>query len=238
MSIRSVVVAEPDKYSHIDFKPSDAIAKAAQSGLDMRERATSKGGTSIGIARARDLSNRKNLSPSTVKRMKSYFERHEVDKKGEGWGKESRGQQAWLLWGGEPGYSWARKVCKQIDAADGKTEAADANSITPHTVVETYTDETLYSGTLEHCIVFIEGFDAGSDTYRDLRVHDENGDIVDDEQAAQLDDAETATDDLKDTCWDGYEAIGLKKKNGRMVPNCVPKDKSKSQKFSPKETQK
>ena len=25
-----------------------------------------------------------------------------------------------------------------------------------------------------------------------------------------------------DPCWDGYEQIGMKKKNGRKVPNCVP----------------
>jgi hypothetical protein len=25
-------------------------------------------------------------------------------------------------------------------------------------------------------------------------------------------------------CWDGYEQIGTKKKNGKDVPNCVPKD--------------
>jgi hypothetical protein len=24
-------------------------------------------------------------------------------------------------------------------------------------------------------------------------------------------------------CWDGYEAIGMKNKGGRKVPNCVPK---------------
>jgi hypothetical protein len=29
-------------------------------------------------------------------------------------------------------------------------------------------------------------------------------------------------DKLKDACWDGYEAIGMKEKNGKMVPNCVP----------------
>ena len=29
-------------------------------------------------------------------------------------------------------------------------------------------------------------------------------------------------ENLKDTCWKGYEAIGAKKKNGREVPNCVP----------------
>lgn len=27
---------------------------------------------------------------------------------------------------------------------------------------------------------------------------------------------------LKDACWDGYEAIGFKMKNGKKVPNCVP----------------
>lgn len=33
--------------------------------------------------------------------------------------------------------------------------------------------------------------------------------------------AEKATGDLKDACWKGYEAIGMKTKNGRKVPNCV-----------------
>ena len=27
---------------------------------------------------------------------------------------------------------------------------------------------------------------------------------------------------LKDACWDGYEAIGMKNKGGKKVPNCVP----------------
>ena len=30
------------------------------------------------------------------------------------------------------------------------------------------------------------------------------------------------TGDLKKACWKGYTAIGMKKKNGRKVPNCVP----------------
>jgi|TARA_R110000850_G_scaffold132764_1_gene253874 hypothetical protein len=28
---------------------------------------------------------------------------------------------------------------------------------------------------------------------------------------------------LGGACWDGYEAIGMKNKGGRKVPNCVPK---------------
>jgi hypothetical protein len=28
-----------------------------------------------------------------------------------------------------------------------------------------------------------------------------------------------------DPCWEGYEAVGMKKKRGKMVPNCVPVDR-------------
>lgn len=31
-----------------------------------------------------------------------------------------------------------------------------------------------------------------------------------------------AGDRLKEACWKGYEAIGMKQKDGRQVPNCVP----------------
>jgi hypothetical protein len=33
---------------------------------------------------------------------------------------------------------------------------------------------------------------------------------------------EKATGELKKACWDGYTAVGMKTKNGRKVPNCVP----------------
>jgi hypothetical protein len=33
---------------------------------------------------------------------------------------------------------------------------------------------------------------------------------------------EEATGGLKKACWDGYTAVGMKMKNGRKVPNCVP----------------
>lgn len=31
----------------------------------------------------------------------------------------------------------------------------------------------------------------------------------------------------KDPCWDGYEQVGMKKKKGKPVPNCVPESKGK-----------
>ena len=33
----------------------------------------------------------------------------------------------------------------------------------------------------------------------------------------------SSTGGLKKACWEGYTAVGMKKKGGKMVPNCVPK---------------
>jgi hypothetical protein len=35
---------------------------------------------------------------------------------------------------------------------------------------------------------------------------------------------ENVDEGLEDACWKGYEAIGMKMKNGKKVPNCVPKE--------------
>ncbi len=107
------------KYDKINFTPPASVRAAAKRGLELRKK-YGRGGTAVGIARARDLSNGKEMSPSTIKRMVSFFARHEVDKKGEGWGKDSNGYIAWLLWGGDAGWSWAKKVANQMDAADKK----------------------------------------------------------------------------------------------------------------------
>lgn len=32
----------------------------------------------------------------------------------------------------------------------------------------------------------------------------------------------------KDPCWEGYEMVGQKEKDGKKVPNCVKKEKSES----------
>lgn len=67
----------------LDLKPTESMANNARRGLELRKE-FGRGGTAVGVARARDLANRKNLSPDTVARMFSFFSRHEVDKKGKG----------------------------------------------------------------------------------------------------------------------------------------------------------
>ncbi len=112
----------------IDTKPTSAMATEAQRGLNWR-REFKRGGTSVGVARANQLTNGEKLSPDTVRRMYSFFSRHEVDKQGKGFkkgteGYPSAGRIAWALWGGDAGFGWSRKVWNQIkNERDNKTEA-------------------------------------------------------------------------------------------------------------------
>jgi hypothetical protein len=103
----------------IDLRPTEPMAEEAKRGLAWRAE-FGRGGTEIGVARARDISNRKNLSPETINRMVSFFARHEVDKRAEGFrpgedGYPSAGRIAWALWGGDPGKAWAERKQTQLE---------------------------------------------------------------------------------------------------------------------------
>ena len=105
--------------SDVDTKPTEAMAKEAERGLAMR-REFNRGGTEVGVARAVQLVSRERLSPRTVRRMHSFFSRHEVDKRAEGFrqgeeGYPSAGKIAWLLWGGDAGQTWARRTVAKLD---------------------------------------------------------------------------------------------------------------------------
>lgn len=93
------------------------MSNVARRALQWRE-AYGRGGTRVGVARARDIANRRNLSPQTVARMRSYFARHTVDKRAKGFrngekGFPSAGRIAWDLWGGDPGERWAKTMAKR-----------------------------------------------------------------------------------------------------------------------------
>lgn len=109
-----------EKYSHINFVPTEEIAGYAAEGLRLRKK-FGRGGTMVGVARARDLKNRRKLSPETIKRMCSFFARHEVDKRGRNFGnpiRPSNGLIAWFLWGGDPAKEWANTIKRQMKEAD------------------------------------------------------------------------------------------------------------------------
>lgn len=112
------------------YAPPQSVRNAAQRGLDLRSE-FGRGGTSVGIARARDLSNGKAVSASTIKRMVSFFARHAVDKRPD-WAnpdKPSNGYIAHMLWGGDAGRAWANKIARRIDRE--RTKADDTENGRP-----------------------------------------------------------------------------------------------------------
>ena len=97
---------------------NESMKEEAQRGLDWRSE-FGRGGTEVGIARARDIVNGVNLSDDTIGRMVSYFARHEVDKEAEGFrvgeeGYPSNGRIAWALWGGDAGKTWSENEYAKI----------------------------------------------------------------------------------------------------------------------------
>ena len=89
------------KYDDIDFTPPAGVRAEAKRGLEWRDE-FNRGGTAVGVARARDLSNGTRISPDTARRMKAYFDRHEIDQQGKGYrpgedGFPSAGRIAWAL---------------------------------------------------------------------------------------------------------------------------------------------
>ena len=107
------LVAKADTYS-----PPAGARAAAKKAIRFKEEGKATGaGTSVGWTRAGQLARGESLSLSTVKRMYSYFSRHEVDKKGKDWGSQSNpsnGYIMWLAWGGDAGFSWSRGIVNRM----------------------------------------------------------------------------------------------------------------------------
>lgn len=100
----------------VSFIPPQNVADEALLGLQLRKK-FKRGGTMVGVARARDLKNRRNISVRTIKRMYSFFARHFVDKQGKNFYNEvkpSNGKIAWLLWGGDAGAAWVSKLYSDL----------------------------------------------------------------------------------------------------------------------------
>jgi hypothetical protein len=93
--------------------PPSAVARAAQRALDIRETLapSRRGGTAVGLARARQLAARERVSIDVIRRMVSFFARHGASP-GSAQARQdrtSKAAQAWGLWGGTPGRAWARR---------------------------------------------------------------------------------------------------------------------------------
>jgi hypothetical protein len=105
------------------FTPPAAVAVEAKRALAWIKEGKAGGGfTDVGRARAAQLAGRRPVSLRTVKRMNSFFSRHEVDKKAEGFSRgeknyPSAGRVAWDAWGGDAGFSWVRGILSSVEKA-------------------------------------------------------------------------------------------------------------------------
>ena len=122
----------PKKYNDAWFVPPKGVRQAAERGLRNRKKygrgglsnkQASKQGIGSGVQRAVNLKNGNSVSPQTIRRMKSFFARHEKNKSGRmPDGSPSAGKIAWDLWGGDAGKRWAESVDRKMKSADSKTK--------------------------------------------------------------------------------------------------------------------
>lgn len=104
------------------YSPTAGMKSAAARAIRWKEEGKATGaGTPVGWGRARDIVAGRSMSLSVVKRMYSFFSRHEVDKKGKDFNNTSNpsnGRIMWDAWGGDAGYSWSRAIAtREADKA-------------------------------------------------------------------------------------------------------------------------
>lgn len=122
------------RLAEVNLEPTKGMGEVAARALEWRKE-HGRGGTEVGVARARDIANRRNLSVDTVRRMKAYFDRHVSDADAEGFesggdGFPSAGRIAWDLWGGDEGRAWAERKVAELERAGELGDEASALAAT------------------------------------------------------------------------------------------------------------
>ena len=199
------------------YKPSAGMRAAARRAIKLKEQGKAKGaGTAVGWTRAGQLARGETLSLSTVKRMYSFFSRHEVDKKGKDFNNAenpSNGKIMWLAWGGDAGFSWSRKIVNR--------EKNMKKSFDMQEVVEEI------KGMLEDAINPVDTvIEIEDDAETLVKAYDEEDEEEISKKYESDNEKEDKWDNIAKACWKGYTQRGMKDKNGRKVPNCVPVKKS------------
>jgi hypothetical protein len=201
------------------YKPTAGMKSAAKRAIRWKEQGKAKGaGTAVGWTRAGQLARGETLSLSTVKRMFSFFSRHEVDKKGKDFyntSNPSNGRIMWDAWGGDAGFSWSRKITQR--------EKNMKKSLEVQEVIEEIKDM------LEDVINPVDTVIEIPEDTLSKSVDPKPEEETDEEMSKNYEsdnEEEDKWDNLQKACWSGYKQEGMKEKNGRMVPNCVPVNKS------------
>ena len=181
--------------SYTDYP--DAVKNNAKRGIELNNKVNNKCATDVGKIRAQQLAQGKPISEQTIKRMYSYLSRAEeyYDESNT----EACGTISYLLWGGKAAKRWAESKLKELGVLELSQVINDTMAII---------DDRLAYATKELAIQAAK--DIGCDKYHE---HEYEGKtwFMPCEQH-----------NLKKPCTDGYEQYGMKMKNGKLVPNCIP----------------
>jgi hypothetical protein len=189
-------ILEVDMETYSDY--GSGVRNNAKRGIELNKKVNNKCATSVGKVRAQQLARGEKLSVSTIKRMYSYLSRAETyydpnDSK-------ACGTISYLLWGGKAALSWSRGKLRELGELELKSMIVDEE----YAIIG---DRLAYS-TIESAEIAAEDFGCQG--------HHEH------EFEGRIWYMPCEKHSLKLPCQEGYEQIGMKDKNGRKVPNCVP----------------
>ena len=153
-------------------------------------------GEATGKKRANQLANKEPITRDTIARMAS-FKRHQQHKDVPY--SEGCGGLMWDAWGGTSGVEWAINKLKKLDMYVG-SQVIDENTA--------IIDDRLAYSTKEQALEAAK--DLGCDGYHEHEFEDKIWFMPCEQH------------NLKKPCQAGYEQYGMKRKNGKLVPNCIP----------------
>ena len=176
----------------------DAVSNNAKRGRELNEKVNNKCATDIGKIRSADLAAKRNVSLSTLKRMYSYLSRA-AEYYDEG-NNEACGTISYLLWGGKAGLRWSESKLKELGEINLASMVVDDNFA--------IIDDRLAYSTQQKAEqmaknIGCEGFHVHNFEDKDWFMPCEKH-------------------EMKKPCQAGYEQYGMKIKDGKKVPNCVP----------------
>lgn len=174
----------------------------AKRGIKLNENLNNKCATQVGKVRARQLEKGENFTLPTLKRIYSYLSRASAYyKPGDN---EACGTISYLLWGGKSMLTWVTSKLKGLDAIEASLESYSQKINDEFAII----DDRLAYNTSEKAEQVAKNI--GCSGYH---THEYEGDIWY---------MPCEKHNLKLPCTEGYEQIGMKDKDGRKVPNCVP----------------
>jgi len=182
--------------SYSDY-PS-GVKNNAKRGLELNEKVNNKCATQVGKVRAQQLAQGKAISKETIKRMYSYLSRaEEYYDEGD---TKACGTISYLLWGGKAAKRWAESKLKELGEIELESQVINETMA--------IIDDRLAYATKELAIKAAQ--DIGCDKYHEHEFEGKTWFMPCEQH------------NLKKPCQAGYEQYGMKMKNGKLVPNCIP----------------